>query len=114
MWHARLQDDSGFGLAEVLVTIGVMGTLAGTAAVATSDFTDAAQASACATEARIVRTAVGVFRASTGAHPTDIDAMVPTHLSKRPELVAVTFNGDETPVYSWIGPCAETPELAAP
>ncbi len=71
--NRRISD--GFTLAELLVVISVLGMLAGVVVFAVGGINDRGQASACAEDARTLKTAEETYRATKGTYATE-DALV--------------------------------------
>jgi general secretion pathway protein G len=71
--RAIRNSESGFTLTELLITIVILGVLAGIVVFAVSAFSDDGQKVACETDRKSVEVAAEAFRARTGAYPSGTD-----------------------------------------
>lgn len=79
---------SGFTLVELLVVISVLGILAGVVVFAVGGINDRGQASACAEDARTLKTAIETFQAQNNTIPTDQNALVNAGLLTKPSTLS--------------------------
>src|SRR5579875_3749005 len=73
-------DEGGFTLIELLIVIVILGVLAAIVVFAVQNLTGQSAKSACGTDYKSVESAAEVFKAQTGAYPTNVAALVPTYL----------------------------------
>ncbi len=71
--RAVRKGENGFTLTELLITIIILGVLAGIVVFAVGAFTNDGKAVACQTDKKNVEVAVDAYYAKTGAYPTGVD-----------------------------------------
>jgi prepilin-type N-terminal cleavage/methylation domain-containing protein len=71
--RAARENENGFTLTELLITIVILGVLAGIVVFAVGAFTNDGKTVACQTDRKNVEVAVDAFYAKTGAFPAGAD-----------------------------------------
>jgi general secretion pathway protein G len=104
----RERGQAGFSLIELLVVIAVLGVLAGVVVFSVGSSTDDAGAAACSTELRVLRTAVGAYRAKYDYYPSSQGSLVGEFLEDPSSMWNYSAPPDlqtGTPTYTPTGDC---------
>ena len=109
-------DDDGFTLVELLVTIAILGILAGIVVFSVAGITANGQKSACATEASTVRTAMEAYQAKNHAYPVAMAGLVGAFVASTPANVDIAAATATSYTLKWIGTagCAVSTGNATP
>lgn len=102
--HAVHPNDGGFTLVELLITIVVMGILAGIVVMGVAQFRGDSVSEACAADEQLVTSAASAYELKQGAFPKDMDELEAAgYLKDPPGGVTYTFDGVAKTVQQ--GPC---------
>ena len=111
-----MSNDEGFTLVELLVTIAILGILAGIVVFSVAGITSNGQKAACGTEASTVRTAMEAYQAKNHAYPSAMTSLTGVFLASTPANVDINTATTSSYTLKWIGTagCAVSTGNATP